>query len=262
MKIEQKDVMKMCDIIIQGACGRMGRALAALIEQREDCRVVAGVDVAGAASLAYPVYPNLADVAEKADVLIDFSLPQATKISLPVCAQRGLPCVVCTTGLDEEIKRSMQETAQETAVFYSANMSLGINLLIELVKRAQKTLPGFDIEIIEKHHHNKLDAPSGTALALADAINDAAGGRYHYMYDRHEMRQKRAPDEIGIHALRGGSIVGQHEVLFCGPDEVVTLAHGAYSRDVFANGAISAALFLKGREPGMYSMRDVIAEAI
>lgn len=252
----------MCDIIVQGAGGRMGHALAALIAQRDDCRVVAGVDVAGDDALGFPVYPGLAELKETADVLIDFSLPAATMASLPLCAQRGLPCVICTTGLDEEIKHAMQETAQKTAVFYSANMSLGINLLLELVKRAQKTLPGFDIEIVEKHHHNKLDAPSGTALALADAINDASGGRYHYIYDRHEVRQKRATDEIGIHAVRGGSIVGQHDVLFCGPDEVITLAHGAYSRDVFANGAIAAALFLKNKEPGLYSMRDVMAEAL
>ncbi len=240
----------------------MGRALAALIAPRQDCRVVAGVDSAGGEGLGFPLYKHLKDVKEPTDVVIDFSLPQATQIMLAVCAEKSLPCVVCTTGLSEEIKRSMLETAQKTAVFYSANMSLGVNLLLELVKKAQKTLPDFDIEIVEKHHHNKLDAPSGTALALADAINDAAGGRYHYIYDRHDLREKRAADEIGIHAVRGGSIVGQHDVIFAGPDEVITLSHGAYSREVFANGAISAALFLKGRKPGMYSMRDVIAEGI
>ncbi|MDL2252967.1 4-hydroxy-tetrahydrodipicolinate reductase [Ruminococcaceae bacterium OttesenSCG-928-I18] len=248
----------MCDIVIQGACGRMGHALAALIAERDDCRVVAGIDAAQCADLAFPLYSSLGEMRETADVMIDFSLPEATKGSLPVCAEKNLPCVICTTGLDDEIKRLMQETAQKTAIFYSANMSLGINLLIELVRRAQKALPGFDIEIVEKHHHNKLDAPSGTALALADAINDAAGGRYHYVYDRHDVRQKRAPDEIGLHAVRSGSFVGQHEVLFAGPDEVVTLSHEAYSREVFANGAISAALFLKAQKPGMYNMRDLM----
>ncbi len=250
----------MCNIVVQGVCGRMGKALVALINGREDCKVVAGVDVAEDNTFAFPVYSSLSQVKESADVLIDFSLPEATKAALPVCVERQLPCVICTTGLSEELKKEIQFVSTQCAVFYSANMSLGINLLIELVKQAQKVLPGFDIEIVEKHHHNKLDAPSGTALALADAINSAANGQYHYMYDRHADRQKRSSNEIGLHAVRGGSIVGEHDVLFAGPDEVITLSHNAYSRDVFANGAISAALFIKGKVPGLYSMRDVIVE--
>ncbi len=252
----------MCNLIIQGVCGRMGRALVALIDEREDCKIVAGVDVCTNASFPFPVYTKLQDVKESADVMIDFSLPEATKAALPVCMERNLPCVICTTGLSDELKKELQFASMQCAVFYSANMSLGINLLIELVKTARKTLPDFDIEIVEKHHHNKLDAPSGTALALADAINNTSAGQFHYVYDRHELRQKRAADEIGIHAVRGGSIVGEHDVLFAGPDEVLTLSHCAYSREVFANGAISAALFLKGKMPGIYNMRDLIAEKI
>ncbi len=252
----------MCKLIIQGVCGRMGQALVSLIEERPDCIVVAGVDITDDKNATFPIYPSLEEVQESADVLIDFSLPEATKATLPVCAKRKLSCVICTTGLGDDLKKEMQFTATQCGVFYSANMSLGINLLMELVKNAQKALPGFDIEIVEKHHHNKLDAPSGTALALADSINNSSGERFHYVYDRHEVRQKRAQDEIGLHAVRGGSIVGEHDVIFAGPDEVITLSHSAYSRDVFANGAISAALFLQGKQPGLYSMRDVIIDKI
>lgn len=248
----------MVDIIIQGICGRMGHTLDAIIAEREDCRIVAGIDKAGCGAHGYPVYPSLAEVKEKADVLIDFSLPAATRAALPECAKRGLACVICTTGLAEEDKALMREAAKDAAVFYSANMSLGVNVLKELAKRAQAALQGFDIEIVEKHHRGKLDAPSGTALALADAINEQAGGRYHYVYDRHSVSAGRDPDEIGILALRGGSIVGEHDVIFAGPEEVVTLSHAAQSRTVFAHGAIAAALFLAGKGPGMYSMSDLM----
>lgn len=249
----------MTDIVILGADGRMGKQLQSLIAQRDDCRVVAGVDLHANREAAFPLYTSVADIKEAADVLIDFSNPTATAAMLPLCAQKGLPCVVCTTGLGQDVYQSMETAARFTAVFYSANMSLGINLLAQLVKKARAALPGFDIEIIEKHHRHKLDAPSGTALLLADAVNQQAGGAYHYVYDRHAVRRPRDANEIGISAVRAGSIVGEHEVLFAGPDEVVTLAHTAYSRDVFANGAIAAALFLAGKKPGMYSMQDMMA---
>ncbi len=248
----------MTNIVIQGVMGRMGTALQKIIAERQDCRIVAGVDAAPGDTLAFPVYRQLADMREAADVLIDFSLPAATRAALEYAAQHRLPCVICTTGLDAEDKALMQKAAGTSPVFFSANMSLGINLLAELCRRAATALPGFDIEIIEKHHHNKVDAPSGTALLLADAINDAAGGRYHYVYDRHDVRAARQADEIGIASVRGGSIVGEHDVLFAGPDEVLTLSHAAYSRDVFANGAVAAAVFLTDKAPGMYSMQDMM----
>lgn len=248
----------MVQIIIQGAHGRMGRALSALVAQRDDCCVVAGVDANPQAPSPFPVYPSLQQVAEPANVLIDFSLPEATAAAIPVCVERGLPCVVCTTGLDDETVAQLEKAAQSIPVFRSANMSLGINLMVQLVQKAQNALPGFDIEIIEKHHRNKLDAPSGTALLLADAINRAGGEKYTYVYDRQSRRQARSNNEIGISALRGGSIVGQHEVLFAGPDEVLTICHEAASREVFANGAIAAALFLAGKQPGRYSMQDLM----
>lgn len=248
----------MVDIVLLGVGGRMGHVLARLIAERDDCRVVAGIDTNDALGLPFPIYNKLEDMQEKADVLIDFSHPQAIMAALPVCAARTLPCVVCTTGLGEDVKQAMQQVSAKTAVFYSANMSLGINLLATLAKQAQAALPGFDIEIIEKHHHNKLDAPSGTALLLADAINEQAEGRYQYVYNRQPLRQKRGADEIGISAVRAGSIVGEHEVLFAGPDEVINLSHIAYSREVFANGAIAAAVFIAGKAPGMYTMQNML----
>lgn len=251
----------MTNIVLQGICGRMGHVLMDMIGQREDCRVVAGIDAAACADVPCPVVgapDGLADLDVKPDVVIDFSLPEATDKLLDYCAAQGLPCVICTTGLSDEIKAKMKAASEKTAMFFSANMSLGINLLSQLVKKAQTVLPGFDIEIVEKHHHNKVDAPSGTALMLADAANEAAGGRYHYVYDRHDVRQKRAPDELGIHAVRGGSIVGEHEVIFAGPDEVISLSHMAYSRTVFASGAVAAALYLAGKGPGLYDMGDML----
>lgn len=251
----------MTNIVLQGICGRMGRVLIDMIGQRQDCRVVAGVDNAACEGMPCPVVDapeGLAALAQKPDVVIDFSLPQATDKLLDYCAANGLPCVICTTGLSDDIKAKMKDASAKTAVFFSGNMSLGINLLSHLVKKAQAVLEGFDIEIVEKHHHTKVDAPSGTALMLADAANEAAGGRYHYVYDRHAVRQQRDPDELGIHSVRGGSIVGEHEVIFAGPDEVVSLSHIAYSRKVFASGAVAAALYLAGKGPGLYDMDDML----
>lgn len=248
----------MINIILQGIHGRMGKTILELVRQRDDCRIAAGIDAAELPS-EVPVFPSLEACNIPADVLIDFSTASATAASLPVCAQRALPCVICTTGLSPETEQLLQTSAQSTAVFKSANMSLGINVLIALAKQANAILGNaYDIEIIEKHHHNKLDAPSGTALMIADALNEAASEPYEYVYDRHNVRQKRAPREMGLHAVRGGSIVGEHEVLFCGPDEVITLSHSAASRGVFANGALNAALFLAGKPAGLYSMKDLI----
>ena len=193
-------------------------------------------------------------------MVIDFSSPAAVEKALPYCEAHKLPIVVCTTGLSEELQLKVVQLSRTVPVFKSANMSMGINVLSELCKRASAILgANYDIEIVEQHHHNKLDAPSGTALMLADAINEQNNGEYHYVYDRSSVRQKRDPKEIGISSVRGGSIVGDHEVLFCGPDEVITLKHTAYSRNIFANGAVNAAVYLAKKEPGLYNMGDVIA---
>lgn len=251
----------MTEIIIQGIGGRMGRALCEKIAGRSDCCVAAGVDQIIGEVSGVPVVQDLAQLPVQGDVLIDFSSPAGAVRAANYCAKNGLPCVICTTGLDSEDEAALREAARNVAVFRSANMSLGVNVLIELVKQANALFDGeFDIEIVEKHHHNKLDAPSGTALMIADAINDAADGRYEYVYDRHEVRRKRGAQELGISAIRGGGIVGEHEVMFCGPEEVLTVSHSAQSRGVFADGAIQAALFLAGREPGYYTMTDLIQE--
>lgn len=248
----------MTNIIIQGINGRMGKVLCELIAERNDCKVVGGVDISSQSGMI-PVAASLEELAIDADVVIDFSTPQATKSALKYCEKNNMACVVCTTGLDEECEELIQQASQSIAVFKSANMSMGINLLAELAQKAVQALGlSYDIEIIEKHHHNKLDAPSGTALLLANEINKVVDEPYHYVYDRHAVRQKRDSHEIGLHAVRGGSIVGDHEILFCGPDEVITLSHSAGSRTVFANGAVNAAVFLHGKSSGLYDMKDLM----
>lgn len=248
----------MTNIIIQGINGRMGKALCELIAAREDCRVVGGVDIS-ATSGSVPVAASLEELGVSADVVIDFSMPEATKSALRYCEKHNMACVVCTTGLDEECLNLIEQASKQVPVFKSANMSMGINLLAELAQKAVQALGlAYDIEIVEKHHHNKLDAPSGTALLLADEINKVASEPYHYVYDRHAVRQKRDPHEIGLHAIRGGSIVGDHDILFCGPDEVITLSHSAGSRMVFANGAVNAAVFVSNQPAGLYDMKDLM----
>lgn len=250
----------MVKIIIQGIHGKMGRKLLEMIEQRSDCEVVAGVDKFKAPCVV-PVFPSLDECTVSADVMIDFSNPAATDAALSICAAKNLPCVICTTGLSDETLAKLENASKSTAVFKSANMSVGINLLILLAKKANAVLgTDFDIEIIEKHHHNKLDAPSGTALMIADAIKENASGiEYEYVYDRSKVRRKREVKEIGISAVRGGSIVGEHDVMFCGQDEVITLSHSAASRDVFANGAVNAAVYLAGKPAGLYSMEYMLS---
>lgn len=254
----------MTDIIILGIHGRMGQVLCELIVERNDCQVVGGVDLVQHANSAVPVAKSLEELGITADVVIDFSNPEATKKALQWCVDTKTACVICTTGLDAEAQALLAEATKVIPVFKSANMSLGINLLVELAQKAVLTLgDGYDIEIVEKHHHNKLDAPSGTALLLADEINEAASGKYEYVYDRHAVREKRSQNEIGIHAVRGGSIVGEHEILFCGPDEVISLSHSAGSRRVFANGAVNAAVYLKRKGgAGLYSMKQLVQEIV
>ena len=250
----------MTDILLHGCNGRMGQMIAGLLNEDPDARVVAGVDSFTGRENAFPVFARIDDCDVKADVVIDFSNAGAADALLDWCVRTRTPVVLCTTGLSEEQLKKVEEVSRETAVLKSANMSVGINLLLKLLKEAAPTLAaaGFDIEIVEKHHNQKLDAPSGTAIALADAINEASDGVYHYVYDRSQVRQKRDGRELGISAVRGGTIVGDHDVIFAGTDEVITFEHRAYSRAVFGKGAVQAAKFLAGKPAGRYDMSDVI----
>lgn len=246
--------------IMHGCNGAMGQVISGLVESDEEISIVAGIDIADNKKNPYPVFASLEDCDVEADVVIDFSNAKAVDAMLASCASKKLPVVVCTTGLSEAQVAEVSETAKKTAVLRSANMSLGINVLLKLLKEAAQTLApaGFDIEILEKHHNQKVDAPSGTALAMADSINEALDNAYHYKYDRTAERVKRDKMEIGIQAIRGGSIVGEHDVYFAGKDEVITFSHTAYSKAIFAKGAIQAAKFLAGKKPGLYTMADVI----
>ena len=248
-------------ILLGGALGRMGQEVtAAAVEAQVE--IVCGVDVAYTGQPSdYPIVTAFDQATQKADVLIDFSRPSALPELLQLVRKEKMPAVLCTTGYNEAELQMIEEASREIPVFRSANMSLGVNVLRHLVQEAARALgEDFDVEIVERHHRMKADSPSGTALMIADAINEEAGGAYHYVYDRHDVRQKRDPHEIGLHAVRGGSIVGEHEVLFCGPDEVITLSHSAASRGVFANGAINAAVYLAGRKPGLYTMADLLGD--
>lgn len=250
----------MVRMIMHGCSGAMGRTITGLVSGREDIKIVAGIDKNDSISQDYPVYTSLEECREEADVVVDFASAAAVDHLLEYCAAKKVPVVLCTTGLSDRQIEKVKETAKETAVLRSANMSLGINLLLKLVKEAAKTLAAadFDIEIVEKHHNQKLDAPSGTALALADSVNEAMDSRYHYEYDRTKRHEKRGKKEIGISAVRGGSIVGEHDVIFAGKDEVVTFSHTAYSKAIFAKGAIEAAKFLAEKTEGLYNMADVV----
>lgn len=234
--------------------------IAGLLKEDAEAEIVAGVDTFDGVSNPFPVFSDIGDCDVEADVAIDFSNAGAVEGLLDYCAARKLPVVLCTTGLSKAQLEKAEETARKTAVLKSANMSVGINLLLKLLKEAAPVLSeaGFDIEIVEKHHNQKLDAPSGTAIALADAINEAEGGAYTYVYDRSQVRKKREARELGISAVRGGTIVGDHDVIFAGTDEVLTFEHRAYSRAVFGKGAVQAAKFLAGKPAGRYDMSDVI----
>ena len=247
----------MVKVIMHGCNGKMGQTISGLIQADDEIEIVAGVDARDEGNNPYPVFTDIASCTVAADAVIDFSVAPAVDGLLDYCVKKQVPCVLCTTGLSEEQLQKVKEASEKVAVLKSANMSLGINMLLKLLKEAAQTLApaGFDME---KHHNQKLDAPSGTALALADAINDQMDNAYTYVYDRSQVREKRDTKEIGISAVRGGTIVGDHDVIFAGADEVVTFSHRAYSKAVFGKGAIQAAKFLKGRPAGMYDMADVI----
>ena len=250
----------MVRIIMHGCNGHMGQVISGLVEKDPEVEIVAGIDIADQGKNSYPVFTDMEACKIEADVIIDFSSAKAVDKLLDYSAERGIPAVVCTTGLSEEQLAHLEETAKKVAILKSANMSLGINTFLKLLQDAAKVLAkaGFDMEIVEKHHNLKVDAPSGTALALADSLNEAMDGEYHYVYDRSQRREQRDSKEIGISAVRGGTIVGEHEVIFAGPDEVIEFKHIAYSKAVFGKGAVEAAKFLAGKPAGKYDMSDVI----
>lgn len=245
---------------MNGCNGKMGQVITGLIEQDETVEIVAGIDQYDGIKNDYPVYASIENCEVEADAVIDFSNAAAVDGLLDYCVKHQIPVVLCSTGLSEEQLKKVEESSKKVAVLKSANMSLGVNTLLEILPKIVKILApaGFDMEIVEKHHNQELDAPSGTALALADCLNDAVGGEYEYKYDRTKERKKREKNEIGISAVRGGSIVGEHEIIFAGMDEVIEVKHTAYSRAIFGKGAIEAAKFLNGKPAGRYDMSDVI----
>lgn len=251
----------MTRIIMHGCNGHMGQVITGICAKDSDVEIVAGIDVSDHITTnTYPVFTDITKCDVEADVVIDFSSVKAFDALMAFCDSKKLPLVLCTTGLSEEQLAKAKEQSERTAILRSANMSLGINMLMKVLKDVTKVLApaGFDIEIVEKHHNQKLDAPSGTALALADSINEELNNEYNYTFDRSKERKKREKKEIGISAVRGGSIVGEHDIIFAGNDEVITITHTAYSKALFANGAVEAAKFLNGQPAGMYDMSQVI----
>ncbi len=250
----------MTKIIMHGCNGKMGRVITDICKEDPEVEIVAGVDPFDGVAQDYPVFKSIDACDVSADCIIDFAAAAAVDGLLAYAVEKKIPVVLCTTGLSEDQIAKMKESAADVAILKSANMSLGINTIMKLLKDAANVFApaGFDIEIVEKHHNQKVDAPSGTALALADSINEARDGAYEYVYDRSQVRKKRDKKELGISAVRGGNIVGEHEVIFAGLDEVIEIKHTAYSKSVFAKGAVEAAKFLAGKPAGMYDMADVI----
>lgn len=250
----------MVKFIMHGCNGKMGQTISRIVKEDQTAQIVAGIDKYLGVANDYPVFESIEKCDVEADVIIDFSNAAAVDTMLDYAVERQIPVVLCTTGLSEEQLKKVKEASEKVAILKSANMSLGVNMLLKLLQDATKILApaGFDIEIVEKHHNLKVDAPSGTALALADSMNEVLDKEYNYVYDRSQERKRREKKEIGIMAVRGGTIVGEHEVIFAGEDEVIEFKHTAHSKAVFAKGAVEAGKFLKGQEPGMYDMKDVI----
>lgn len=252
----------MINVLLCGASGKMGRVVADCIKNRNDLTVTAGIDIVTAQYSSFEIYQTInffAAQGKKADVVIDFSHPSLLDGLLKYAISSNIPVVIASTGYSEEQVAAIKEASKQIPVFFTFNMSIGVNLLVDLARRAASVLGDqFDIEIIERHHNQKIDAPSGTAIMLANAINEERDNSYIYEYDRHSKRQKRAHNEIGIHAVRGGTIVGEHEVLFAGRDECISLSHSATSKEVFAVGAVNAAAFMSGKPAGLYSMADLL----
>ena len=249
----------MVKAVISGCFGKMGRVVADVISKRDDIETVAGIDKVATGELSFEAVTDIRNLTCKPDVIIDFSHPSALPGLLDYAKTNGTALVLATTGYSKQDIADIRSCSSQGPIFFTANMSIGINLLSALAKKAATILgDSYDIEIVEKHHNQKIDAPSGTALMLADSINEAMDDRYNYIYDRHSQRKKRDKTEIGIHSIRGGTIVGEHEIIFAGRDEVITLSHSAASKEVFAVGAVNAAVFLSGKPAGMYSMQDLI----
>jgi 4-hydroxy-tetrahydrodipicolinate reductase len=253
----------MTRIIMNGCNGKMGQVISRLVNEQEDVEIVCGVDINTEEKNSYPVVKSIEDFDGQADVVIDFSHPSCLSSVLNYCRRTNTPVVLATTGFSVEQKEEFMSASKEIPVFFSANMSLGINLLISLAKQAAKLLEGnFDIEIVERHHNKKIDAPSGTALAIADAIDETLSYPAEYVFDRHSVRRKRKSTEIGISAVRGGTIVGDHEIIFAGNDEVIELSHHAASKEVFAVGAIKAGKYMVGKQAGLYNMDMLVKETV
>jgi len=252
----------MIKIILSGCKGKMGQVIGGIVNDTENAEIVCGFDINTEGS-EYPVYSSPDEFSGDADAIIDFSHPSAFDKLTKYALRRNIPLIMCTTGLSSAQTDTLKELSHKIPVFFSANMSIGVNLMIELVQNAAKILYGnFDIEIIEKHHNQKIDAPSGTALAIADAINESIPFEAEYVYDRHAQRKKRGKSEIGIHAVRGGTIVGDHSVIFAGKDEVIEINHHASSKEVFAAGAVRAAMFMKGKPAGLYNMKNLVQSEV
>jgi len=248
----------MTKILLVGACGKMGAAVSECVNNDDDLKIVGGVDFAEKL-LSFPVFHDFAKVNVEADVIIDFSNPILLDDILSYAKEKNIPAIIATTGYSDEQIKKIHEYSKYIPIFFTFNMSLGVNLLCSLAKRAAEILgSNFDIEIIEKHHNQKIDAPSGTAIMLANAVNEVFDDRMYYEYDRHSKRQKRTKNEIGIHSIRGGTIVGEHDVIFAGHDEVITLSHSASSKGVFAAGAVKAAKYIVGKKAGLYEMKDIL----
>lgn len=249
----------MTGIAICGANGKMGKTIYNCISAREDCKIIAGIDINTEQYADFPIFDSPSKLPEKPDVIIDYSNPASLDGLLEYCLSTGTPIVLATTGYSDEQINKIKSAAEQIPVFFTFNMSLGINLLVQLAKKAASVLGDqFDIEIVEKHHNQKIDAPSGTAIMLANAVNETLDNKYHYVYDRHSQRKKRDKNEIGMHAIRGGTIVGEHDVIFAGHDEVITLSHSAASKSVFAEGSINAAIYLSDKPAGLYDMSSLV----
>ena len=249
----------MINVIIHGCGGKMGKVVEGLVKEDSQLTVAAGIDPRDIQA-DYPVFHSVDECTVKGDVIIDFSTASAIPALLDYCVKTGTPAVLCTTGFSDELNNKVKEASKSVAILKSANMSVGVNLIMNLVKKAAEALyeSGFDIEILEKHHNQKIDAPSGTAIAIADSINEALDGKLNYVYDRSQVREKRTRDQLGISAIRGGTIVGEHDVIFAGKDEIITLSHSALSKEIFAVGAVKAAKFLAGKPAGFYTMKEVL----
>ncbi|RKD27316.1 dihydrodipicolinate reductase [Caminicella sporogenes DSM 14501] len=248
----------MLKVLLSGCNGKMGKVVTELIESENNIEIVAGIDISKKHN-KFPVFKDFKDCTIKADVIIDFSHHSMMPALIDYSVKTKTPAVICTTGLDEEIIQKIKDASNKVALFKSGNMSLGVNLITKLAQEAAKVLSeSFDIEIIEKHHNRKLDAPSGTAYMIADAINETLNNSKEYNFGRYGKSAKRNKNEIGIHAVRGGTIVGEHTVIYAGPDEIIEIKHTAMSRKIFAAGAIKAAKFLANKTSGLYNMSDIL----